>query len=178
MIDAWAHCSAGIKVTIVGVLSAGVMAVSGGVYLAYVAFEHGSIGQFMLATPVEEPFTISGSTQAAPGPGKTVPIRLALTNPNSFPIVVKRLEVRVSTIAISNGGDPDGCDGRNFEVRQFTGDLGFVVEATGTRGLDELGFQAAEWPQLTMLNFVANQDPCKRALITLALTGTAAKVAA
>lgn len=178
MIDAWAQCSAGIKLTIVGVLGAGVMAVSGGVYLVYVAFEHGAIGQFGATAPVEQPFTISGSTQAAPGPGRTVPIRLALTNPNSFPIVVNRLEVRVSTIAIRDGGDPDGCDGRNFAVRQFTGGLGFVVQPTGTRSLDELGFQAAQWPQLTMLNFVANQDTCKSAQITLALTGTAAKVAA
>ena len=94
---------------------------------------------------------------------------LTLTNPNGVALAITRLTVRVSDVRVTNGRGL--CTRADFEVHQFSGAYGFVVSASHTATLTELGIPGEYWPRLVMINRPVNQDGCKRAAITLSFRG-------
>jgi hypothetical protein len=172
MIAVWGNSPVGVKLAVITVL--GVVPLVGAVYLTYQGYRAPS------ATVAAGPraggmlFTIAGGPQAAPAPGSTVALRLTLTNPHDFPIAVRALTIKVSKV-VTHDGSTTRCGADNFAIRQFAGRYGFVIGADRTSDLGGLGFPNAQWPHLVMINYPVNQDACKRALVTLALTATATR---
>lgn len=162
-----------LRLVVVAALTAGTVPVAIGVYLVLKAQPEPSADE---ASTSEPSFTISGTAQAPSTPGSTVPIHLALTNPHPYPITVSALAVRVDAVANRDGGIAR-CAGGNFTVRQFAGGYGFVLAAARTVSLSDLGFRGPQWPQLSMINSRGNQDGCKRAIVRLAVVGTARRAA-
>ena len=175
MLASWAGLPAAVKLGLVLLLS--MVPMAGGAYLVYRDEPPPTTTPSVQAGESGLSFTISGTPQAQPAPGATVPVRLALTNPNAFPITVDHLTVQVTDIATRDDAGAD-CGHGNFVVHQFTGSYGFKVAATRTSNLGELGIRKAQWPQLTMINSALNQDACKNAVITLTVTGTVGKATA
>ncbi len=116
------------------------------------------------------PFLIGSVVQPGLFPGATVPVNLTLTNPNSFPLEIQELTVRVERVSVTTATD---CDPTNFRTRQFSGGYGVRLDATESTDLRRLGVDPTKWPQLTMLNLPRNQDGCKGAAVDLELRGTA-----
>ena len=115
---------------------------------------------------------ISGDLGSALSPGVTVPLDLALTNPNNFPIQVQSVSV-----SVEEGTSRPGCSGtQNFVVTDLAaGAYPLTVPANSTRTLSQLGVAAASRPQVQMPDQASNQDACKGATVHLNYSGTATK---
>ncbi len=95
-----------------------------------------------------------------------VPIDLGFTNPNSFPITVSRVTVKVS------GTTKRACDRSNFVTRRQLGVRVRLPAATRT-SLSRLGVSSSAWPRLAMVASPVSQDACQHASLHLAYAGKA-----
>jgi hypothetical protein len=116
--------------------------------------------------------TVNGRIGMPLAPASTAPIELVLTNSGDVPLIITGLTVQVARITAKNGAEAD-CDPRQFVIRPFSGGYGFSLAAATTSSLAELGFPAARWPHVTMLDPATNQDGCKNAVIRFLVSGTA-----
>jgi len=112
-------------------------------------------------------FRISGNASGLV-PGVWMPIRLTLTNPNSMPIYVTRLNV-----AIAADSTPAGCrSADNVRLTQagVSESNPILVPARGSVTLAT----APGAPQITLLNLPGvNQDVCKNKSFALTYSGSA-----
>jgi hypothetical protein len=115
---------------------------------------------------------ISGIPSGRLAPGLSAFLDLVLTNPNAFPITVRRLMVRVRTISAPRGSLALSCSSRDFTVAQFSGG-GLRLRAASTTSLGHLGVAQALWPRVSMPNRTLDQDGCKGASLTLDYRGVA-----
>jgi hypothetical protein len=125
--------------------------------------------------PVAAPdaFTIAGTLPSLLRPGSGEPLDLTLTNLESADLSIASLEVEVTG---AGGPRIDGahtCGSEDFSVEQFSGVPGFILPASSSADLGELGFDRTEWPTVSMLDRSVNQDGCQGASIALSFTGTA-----
>lgn len=118
-------------------------------------------------------FTISGNLPGVLTPGSEAPLDLSLTNLESADLSITDLAVRVAGVSAPRSDALHPCTPEDFSIVQFSGSPGFTLPASRTATLAELGFSPAEWPRVTMLDSVANQDGCKSASLRLGFTGTA-----
>jgi hypothetical protein len=112
-------------------------------------------------------FKIWGGAGKALYPGApAVPIDLGFTNPNSFPITVSGVTVKV------RGTTKPACDRSNFVT---SGQLGVAVRlpAATTTSLSRLGVSNSAWPRLAMVASALSQDACENASLHLAYAGKA-----
>jgi hypothetical protein len=135
-----------------------------------------------LATPdppvtVPDAFTIAGALADPLTPGTGAPLDLTLANQEGTDLSISVLSVQVASVSGPHADATHPCSANDFSVEQFSGASGFTLPASSTFSLSELGFAPAEWPQVSMLNLLANQDGCKQASLTLAFAGTATEEA-
>jgi hypothetical protein len=118
-------------------------------------------------------FAIAGNLATPLEPGIGAPVDLALTNPGTSEISVSGLQVAVSSIDAPRASATYPCTSDDFSVAQFSGAYGFTIPGSSTRTLSELGFSAAQLPQVAMPNRPINQNGCKGATLQFDFTGTA-----
>jgi hypothetical protein len=113
-------------------------------------------------------FTISGGFAGTLSPGRSGPLALTVTNPNSAAIVVTSL-----VVTIQPGSTKPGCDGpTNLQVTQSN------VSATNTLSVPAGGHVTlpaggVSAPQLLMRDLATSQDACKGAAFTFGYSGSA-----
>ena len=129
-------------------------------------------------TPLVTPdaFTISGALSDLLTPGAGEPLDLELTNRESTDISISSLSVDLASAAGPQASAAHPCRPADFLIGQFSGGLGFTLPASSSASLSELGFRPAEWPEVSMLNLLVNQDGCKQASLDLSFSGTANEV--
>ena len=125
---------------------------------------------------VKQQFAIAGDVASPLHPGTDEPLDLRLSNPNSFPIRVLEIGVRVTADEPSCNVDDmvvvlDGVEvGPSSGVRtiQLTS---LLVPGNRSVRLSELGRQL----ELRYQNTPQNQDACKNVSLSLTYSGTATK---
>jgi len=117
-------------------------------------------------------FTIRGDLSQPLQPGRAVPLDLALTNPGRAEVTISGLDVRVAAIRAPRSDRTYPCGVDDFSVTQFAGAYGFTLPPSSTSTLSALGVPPQQWPQVAMLNRLANQNGCKGASLQLQYTGT------
>jgi hypothetical protein len=122
--------------------------------------------------PVGHSFKIIGSMHTLIAPGGTVPMDLALFNPNSMGLSVTRITARLEGVSRGLGE----CNLDDFRIRQYSGDYALTVPSSSTPSLTDLGIDVAQWPQLSMVNLPVNQNGCKNATIAISFTVEAHQV--
>ena len=126
-----------------------------------------------LLAPAEtsKSFTIRGIGTGPLVIGGSVPIVLAISNPNSRPITIRELSVAVATVKPSSPGAH--CGAGDFAVRQVHPGTRLIVPAGRKVDFGSLDVPEDELPQVTMINRPAvNQDGCKGATVTLIARGS------
>lgn len=118
-------------------------------------------------------FSIGGSAARLLVPGGAAGIDLRLSNPNGVPLKIEQLMVRIDGVRAPQADASHPCTVADFAVAQFSGSYRFRLPGSRTRRLSELGFPAAQWPTVSMLDRPVNQDGCKRASLMLSYSGIA-----
>lgn len=122
--------------------------------------------------PVGHSFKITGSVRTLFAPGGTVPVDLALSNPNSTQLSITRITARLERVSRGLGE----CNLDGFRIRQYSGDYALTVPGSSTQSLRDLGIDVAQWPQLSMVNLPVNQNGCRNATIAISFTAEAHRV--
>ena len=126
----------------------------------------------VLSSPQPTNFTISGDLTRPLEPGLAAPLDLALTNPGPAEIAISSLQVSLASVSAPHADVTHPCTVDDFRVDEFSGSYGFTLGSSSTSSLSELGFPAAQWPQVAMPDRPVNQNGCKGASLTLGYTGT------
>jgi len=119
-------------------------------------------------------FGISGPAFSNIAPGVTIPLDLAITNPNNQQLLVTNLTVTVQSVTKAPGVDPNlSCTPADYVVTQYGGTYPLAVAANGVGvALSSLDPVAAHLPTVGMVNSkTVNQDGCRGASVVLAFTG-------
>lgn len=121
------------------------------------------------------PFSVSVSPAGELYPGAAAePLDLSLTNPNGHAIALTSLTVSLKSITLSaSPRSPGRCTTGDFQIAQFSGSLPISVGAGRTVTLYQLGFPAAEMPEIRMVDQPYNQDGCQGARLSFSYSGTA-----
>jgi hypothetical protein len=114
---------------------------------------------------------ISGRPSGALAPGRRVPIDLRLTDRRPFALRITRLVVTVRGVIPRRGC----AAGRNFRALPFRGRYPIVLRPGRGRTLAQLGYPAARWPDVAMLDTGSDQAACRGAHVTLAYAATASR---
>ena len=80
--------------------------------------------------------------------------------------------MQIVAVQAAAGVAGGSCSAADFAVTQFSGSFDFVLPASATRTLAELGIPTSAWPSVTMLDRPINQDGCKNASLKLGFGGT------
>jgi uncharacterized membrane protein len=119
-------------------------------------------------------FAIAGPSFSTIAPGVTIPLDLAITNPNNQPLNVTNLTVTVQSVTKAAGVSPSlSCTTADYVVTQYAGAYPLTV-APGPPAvkLSSLDPVAAHLPTVAMVNSAtANQDGCRGATVVLGFTG-------
>jgi hypothetical protein len=139
-------------VCVAGAAAAGVAAAAGGTHRA--------------AGPG---IAVAGRPSGALVPGRRVPIDLRLTDRRPFAVRITRLVVTVRGVTPRRG-----CAAlRNFRALPFRGRSPIVLHPGRSRTLAQLGYPAARWPGVAMLDTRSDQAACRGAHVALAYAATA-----
>lgn len=112
-------------------------------------------------------FQIWGGASEPLYPGAAgVPVDLGFTNPNTFPITVNKVTVKVG------GTTSPACDPSNFVTGQQLA-VAVRVPASASMSLSQLGVSSSAWPHVAMVGSPASQDGCKNASLRLTYAGNA-----
>lgn len=129
-----------------------------------------AIYAFVVPTPHAQrfpDFKISGGaiTLLYPG-GRAARVDLDFTNPNSFPITVRKVRVKIA------GSSSAECPVSEFVVNSQL--AGTVRVAPGvTKSLSQLGILRADWPRVAMLDAPEESDGCEGSSLRLSYAGEA-----
>ena len=119
-------------------------------------------------------FSISGSLTGLLSPGASLPLDLALTNPNKKQISITNLTVTISgvvrTQAMIAANKP--CTVADYAVLQYTGGYPLTVAGSATATLSQLRVAGSAMPHVVMRDTTSNQDGCKGATVSLAYSGS------
>jgi hypothetical protein len=112
-----------------------------------------------------KPVRITGSVSTTLAPGVSAPIALSFLNPNSQPVSLGRVHVRVIRVSAPNADAAHPCTRLDFEIRQMPHqELRIPAGRTDLLGLR---LPVQQWPTFAMRNRPVNQDGCKGARLTL-----------
>ena len=124
--------------------------------------------------PVAIPrFSIAGRAAAPLEPGVPEGIDLQISNPNTLPLVVAGLSASVRSVSAPNTTPSLPCTLGDFSMQQYSGSFPLTVPAASTRSLAQLGAPPAQWPQVSIIDRLTDQDGCQGATVTLAYSGAA-----
>lgn len=119
-------------------------------------------------------FTITGNLTGQLAPGVSLPLDLALTNPNKKQISITNLTVTIAgvvrTPAAIAANRP--CTVADYAVAQYTGGYPLTVAGSATASLSQLSVPPSARPQILMRDTTSNQDGCKGATVNLAYSGS------
>ncbi|MGN6607903.1 MAG: hypothetical protein ACTHMS_12950 [Jatrophihabitans sp.] len=118
----------------------------------------------VVAAPGVKTFALSGTLDRALAPGVTGSLDVSITNPNAQDIQVTSIDLTVT------GTNTPGCTPDDFSTTAYTGAT-LTVPGRATRSLSGLGVPVPARPTITLVDRPTNQDACRRAVLTLALTG-------
>jgi hypothetical protein len=113
------------------------------------------------------PFGIAGDATTPLEPGVSQPLDLRITNPNSVPLIVDRVDVVVEAVNAPRATSALPCSASDFAVQQFSGSLPVRVPPSSTDSLSGLGIPPAGWPHVGLLDLPTDQDGCQGASVTL-----------
>ena len=119
-------------------------------------------------------FTITGNLTDLLSPGTSLPLDLALTNPNKKQISISNLTVTIAGVTRSPAAVAANlpCGTADYAVVQYTGGYPLTVAGTSTARLSQLGASPSVMPHILMRDTSSNQDGCKGATLTLAYSGS------
>jgi hypothetical protein len=121
-------------------------------------------------------FHITGHVSTRLTPGSTAPVDLAISNPFSFPIVVRGMKVTPKRGTVTADGKPNpGCDGTAALTAKPYAGADVKVPSNTIVTLSELGIPAANWPQVTMSG---DQKACVGARFEFSYSAKGAKATA
>jgi hypothetical protein len=126
-----------------------------------------------LVRPRSPAFALTGSATAPLMPGVSQPLDVTISNPNDRPILLRGMTVSVGQLNAPLATDAHPCTLEDFAVQQYTGPYPLVVQRLSARTLGAIGIPAQQWPQVILLNRLADQDGCQRATIRLSYHGSA-----
>ena len=119
-------------------------------------------------------FTISGNLTGLLSPGASLPLNLALNNPNKKQISISNLTVTIQSVlrtpAAIAADKP--CSTADYAVLQYTGGYPLTVAGSSTATLSQLNIAASAFPHILMRDTSTNQDGCKGATVNLAYSGS------
>lgn len=117
-------------------------------------------------------FSISGNLGTQLTPGATVPLNLAIANPNNKGLALNSLSVSIAAINRTPAAVAAGlpCTTADYVVTNYSGQYPLNVPA-GSSSLQSIGIAPALWPQIAMLDTTKNQDGCKGATLQFAYSG-------
>jgi len=130
--------------------------------------------QLVISTS-SSPFTISGNLSTRLTPGATLPLELALTNPNKKSLSVTNLSVTLLSLtrtqfAINSG---QSCKIADYGVTQYSGPYPLVIPGSSSPILlSTLGVPSTQWPKISFRDTSSNQDGCKGATLALSYSGS------
>jgi len=116
--------------------------------------------------------TIAGSPAHPLLPGAVVPLDLVLTNRRGSELVVTGVSVTIQRLSAPRADAAHPCTTADFTISQFSGSYGFALAPSSTQSLAELGVAPDQWPALSMLDRLVDQDGCQGATISLAYGAT------
>jgi hypothetical protein len=115
-------------------------------------------------------FTISGDAVERILPGKSAAIDLAFANPESVPLTVSEVRVRVLKVMAPDPAGTRPCSASDYIVQQLPSETKITIPARGTGTLSGLGLPREDWPRVGLVDHSVNQDTCKGASLELAYT--------
>jgi hypothetical protein len=117
-------------------------------------------------------FSISGNLGTQLTPGATVPLNLAIANPNNKSLALNSLSVSIATITRTPTAVAAGlpCTAADYVVTNYSGQYPLNVPV-GSSSLQTIGIAPALWPRIAMLDTTKNQDGCKGATLQFAYSG-------
>jgi len=129
--------------------------------------------QLTLATS-GKPFTISGNLTGLLSPGASLPLDLALTNPNKKQISISNLTVTLSGVVRTQAAIAANkpCGLADYAIVQYTGPYPLTVAGSSTAKLSQLNVNPAAFPHIVMRDTTSNQDGCKGATVNLTYSGS------
>jgi len=119
-------------------------------------------------------FAISGPSFSDIAPGVTLPLDIAIANPNNQPLNVTNLTVTVQSVTKAAGVDPSlSCTAADYVLTQYSGTYPLAVNAGAPAAkLSVLDPVATHLPTIGMNNSsTADQDGCRGATVVLGFTG-------
>jgi hypothetical protein len=119
-------------------------------------------------------FTISGNLTDLLSPGASLPLDLALTNPNKKQISISNLTVTLSGVVRTQAAIAANkpCGLADYAIVQYTGPYPLTVTGSSTAKLSQLNASPAAFPHVLMRNTTSNQDGCKGATLNLTYSGS------
>jgi hypothetical protein len=117
-------------------------------------------------------FSISGNLRTQLTPGATVPVNLAIANPNNKGLALTSLSVSITAITRTPAAVAAGlpCTAADYVVTNYSGPYPLTVPV-GPSSLQSIGIASAMWPRIAMLDTTKNQDGCKGATLQFAYSG-------
>jgi hypothetical protein len=121
-----------------------------------------------------KPFTISGNLAGLLSPGASLPLNLALNNPNKKQISITNLTVTIQGVVRTQAAIAANkpCSAADYAVLQYTGGYPLTVAGSSTATLSQLSIAASAFPHVVMRDTSSNQDGCKGATVNLAYSGS------
>ncbi|WP_269047082.1 COG1470 family protein [Paenarthrobacter sp. Z7-10] len=118
-------------------------------------------------------FTITGTPAGLLAPGVSVPLDLAVSNPDKKSLDLTNLSFSIQSVTRTSEAISRNlpCSRADYTVYQFSGPYPVTVPA-GTTSLSSLNVAVAQWPRIGMLDTSANQDGCKGAILQLTYSGS------
>ncbi|MDR7161850.1 hypothetical protein [Arthrobacter sp. BE255] len=117
-------------------------------------------------------FSISGNLGAPLTPGATIPLNLSFSNANNKSLALSSLSVSIAGITRTQAAVAAGlpCTTADYVVTNYSGAYPLTVPM-GSKTLQSLNPDSAQWPKIAMLDTALNQDGCKGATLQLAYSG-------
>lgn len=117
-------------------------------------------------------FSISGNLGTPLTPGAKIPLNLSFSNPNNKGLALSSLSVSIAGITRTQAAVAAGlpCTTADYVVTNYSGAYPLTVPA-GSKTLQSLNPDSAQWPQIAMQDTALNQDGCKGATLQLAYSG-------
>ncbi|MCO4238046.1 hypothetical protein [Pseudarthrobacter raffinosi] len=117
-------------------------------------------------------FSISGNLGEPLTPGAKIALNLSFSNPNNKSLALSSLSVTIAGITRTRAAVAAGlpCTTADYAVTNYSGAYPLTVPV-GSKSLQELNQDSAQWPQIAMLDTALNQDGCKGATLQLSYSG-------
>jgi hypothetical protein len=111
---------------------------------------------------------ITGTPRRLLTPGIASHLELHFLNMHRQPVVIRRVEIRITGIHAPRADATHPCTRQDFRLRQMPYRTLPPLPSREVTDLTKLGVPLRGWPRLKLRNRPGNQDGCKGATLTLA----------